>query len=171
MKSAALQALPAGSQSLFRVELEDADEGILPDFVRRDRESALADLLEESHFRFLDGSAGPYGLTLSIAESRLVLKIADRVEGLRSTLVLSLKPYGRIVRDYFIIMNSHEQALIEGNFARMEAVDMGRRGLHNEGAALLIERLAGKIEMDLETARRLFTLICALHVEKVFRWS
>lgn len=170
MKSA-LQSLPEGSRSLFRVELADADESALPDFVRRDRESAMADLLEESHFRFLDGSRGPYGLSLSIVESRLIVRIEDRDEGPRPALVLSLKPYGRIVRDYFIIMNSHEQALIEGNFARMEAVDMGRRGLHNEGAALLMDRLAGKVEMDLETARRLFTLICALHVEKVFRWS
>lgn len=170
MKSA-LQPLSTLGPSLFRIELDDAGESALPDFVRRDRESALADLLEESHFRFLDGSQGPYGLNLSIVESRLVIRIEDRDLGVRPAMVLSLKPYARIVRDYFIIMNSHEQALIEGNFARMEAVDMGRRGLHNEGAALLMERLSGRVEMDLETARRLFTLICALHVEKVFRWS
>lgn len=170
MKSA-LNKISSGTKSLFRVEMDETGEDALPDFVRRDRESALADLLEESHFRFLDGSSGPYGLTLSISENRLVLKISDQAQGPRPALVLSLKPYARIVRDYFIVMNSHEQALIEGNFARMEAVDMGRRGLHNEGATLLMERLAEKIEMDLETARRLFTLICALHIEKVFRWS
>lgn len=170
MKSALNTAEPI-PKSLFRIELEDEDEESLPDFVRRDRAAALADLLEESRFCLRDGSAGPYALSLSITENRLVLKIADQVGSKPSIFGLSLKPYGRIVRDYFIIMNSHEQALAEGNFARMEAVDMGRRGLHNDGAALLMERLSGKIDMDLETARRLFTLICALHIEKVFRWS
>lgn len=170
MKSV-LNTIESTPRSLFRIELEDGDAEALPDFVRRDREAALADLLEESRFCLRDGSKGPYALSLSITENRLVLKIADRDGSKPAIFGLSLKPYGRIVRDYFIIMNSHEQALAEGNFARMEAVDMGRRGLHNDGAALLVERLSGKIDMDLETARRLFTLICALHIEKVFRWS
>lgn len=167
----ALNVTKSEPRSLFRIEIEDEDEESLPDFVRRDRASALADLLEESRFSLMDGSSPPYALTLSITENRLVLKIVDQTGRKPSIFGLSLKPYGRIVRDYFIIMNSHEQALAEGNFARMEAVDMGRRGLHNEGAALLLERLSGKIDMDIETARRLFTLICALHIEKVFRWS
>jgi uncharacterized protein (UPF0262 family) len=74
-----------------------------------------------------------------------------------------LKPYRRLIKDYFLIVRSYDEAMREGKPSRIEAIDMGRRGLHNEGAGLLIERLEDKITMDLDTARRLFTLICVLH--------
>ena len=85
-------------------------------------------------------------------------------------LVLSLKPYKRLVKDYFMIVRSYDEAMREGKPSRIEAIDMGRRGLHNEGAESLQERLADKISMDFDTARRLFTLICVLHAQNLSMW-
>lgn len=85
-------------------------------------------------------------------------------------LVLSLRPYKRLIQDYFLIVQSYDDAIKEGKHGRIEAIDMGRRGLHNEGAELLMARLGDKIEMDFDTARRLFTLICVLHESKALLW-
>ena len=141
-----------------------------PFLIKRDRDIALRDLQKESLFHPHDDEDGPYDLSLGILENRLVLEICN-ARGITLPLrVLSLKPYKRLIQDYFLIVQSYDNALKEGKPSRIEAIDMGRRGLHNEGASLLQERLAGKIEMDHDTARRLFTLICVLHESKALVW-
>lgn len=158
------------SCSIVRVHLELAGDHAIDAAVWRDWQTALRDLEQESLFRPLHPSCGPYDLTLAIEENRLIVRIKDAQGSDLPILVLSLRPYAAIVRDYFLLIHSHHQALSDGIHARIEAIDMGRRGLHNEGAALLMARLADKIEMDSATARGLFTLICALHGTKAARW-
>ncbi len=134
--------------------------------IARDREIALRDLTAENHFVPFKDENGPYTVSLSLEENRLVFRIQNAKNEKLPILVLSLKPYRRLVKDYFIIVRSYDEAVKEGKPSRIEAIDMGRRGLHNEGADMLIERLEDKIEMDHKTARRLFTLICVLHSGK-----
>jgi uncharacterized protein (UPF0262 family) len=113
--------------------------------------------------RRLDSEGGPYALHLSIQESRLVFDVR-REDGTPLTAhLLSLTPFRRIVKDYFLICDSYYKAIRTSTPSQIEAIDMGRRGLHNEGSELLMERLKEKIEIDFDTARRLFTLICVLH--------
>lgn len=138
---------------------------------RRDREIALRDLLSDNFFQPLqDDVGGPYDLILSIQEGRLVMEMRNAGDESLPSLVLSLKPYRRLVQDYYIIVQSYDKAVRDGQPSRIEAIDMGRRAVHNEGADLLQERLSTKIEMDFDTARRLFTLICILHETKAMLW-
>src|SRR5262249_290419 len=133
--------------------------------IEQEREVAMRDLLEQNHFEPVGSPGGPYDLHLCIVESRLVFDI--RVDDKdHKKVILSLTPFRRVIKDYFMICESYYNAVRDAP-AQIEAIDMGRRGLHNEGAALLRERLAGKIEMDNDTARRLFTLICVLHFKGV----
>lgn len=136
----------------------------------RDRDIALKDLIENSVFQPLSDKSGPYHIDLSILESRLVLNIKNSRKEALPMLILSLKPYKRLIHDYFLIVESYDLAIKDGKPSRIEAIDMGRRGLHNEGAELLLERLSDKIRMDFDTARRLFTLICVLHESKSLLW-
>ncbi len=139
--------------------------------LRRDRDVALRDLRRESSFKPVkDKIGGPYSLALSVEENRLVFRIENKDGDALPMLVLSLKPYKRLVKDYFMIVRSYDEAMREGKPSRIEAIDMGRRGLHNEGAESLQERLSDKIEMDFDTARRLFTLICVLHAQNLTMW-
>ena len=133
--------------------------------IEREREIAISDLLVENHFAPVGSSGGPYHLTLGIAESRLVLIVRHSGGGTPGKIMLSLTPFRRVIRDYFLVCESYYAALREAHPARIEAVDMGRRGVHNEGSALLVERLKGKVDLDFETARRLFTLISVLHLK------
>ena len=133
----------------------------------RDRETALRDLKSAETFNIIKDDNGPYALDLSIDENRLVFRITNAEREELPMLVLSLKPYARLIKDYFMIVRSYDDAIREGKPSRIEAIDMGRRGLHNEGAALLAERLEDKIAMDMDTARRLFTLICVLHEDRI----
>ncbi len=132
----------------------------------RDREIALRDLEQGSVFQPHQDESGPYDIQLSIEESRLVFRIQNSKADELSILVLSLKPYKRLIQDYFLIVSSYDDAIKDGKPSRIEAIDMGRRGVHNEGAEMLMERLSDKIKMDINTARRLFTLICVLHEGK-----
>ena len=132
----------------------------------RDRETALRDLEYKSAFKPNGHENGPYTITLSIDDNRLVFNTKDSLRNALPILILSLTPYRRLIKDYFLIVQSYNEAIAGGNPSRIEAIDMGRRGLHNEGAELLQERLNDKIEMDLGTARCLFTLICILHTGK-----
>jgi len=132
--------------------------------VEHERAVALYDLMEENDFRPSVDHPGPYALFLRIEESRLVLDIRDEAEQPLSAVHLSMTPFRRIVKDYFEVCESYFAAIKAASPSRIEAIDMGRRGLHNEGSELLRERLTGKVEMDLDTARRLFTLICVLHI-------
>ena len=137
--------------------------------VEQERRIAIFDLLEGNHFRPLrthpDGYAGPYRLALSVEEGRLALSIAREDGTPLETLVLALGRFRRPIKDYFAICDSYYQAIRSATAQQIETIDMARRGIHNEAAELLRERLDGKIEIDFDTARRLFTLICVLHIK------
>ncbi|HTG37818.1 UPF0262 family protein [Sphingomonas sp.] len=137
--------------------------------IEQERRIAIFDLLEGNHFRPLreqpDGYAGPYRLSLSVEEGRLVLAIAREDKGALETLVLALGRFRRPIRDYFAICDSYYQAIRSATAQQIETVDMARRAIHNEAAELLKERLEGRIDIDFDTARRLFTLICVLHIK------
>ncbi|WP_149538515.1 UPF0262 family protein [Siccirubricoccus phaeus] len=146
-------------------------ELILPDatplpsaYAEADRRQAVADLLRENRFDPEGVAGGPFLLHLCIRDGRLVFDIRDTRDVPVRAVALALGPFRRLIKDYHMIVESHERAVIEGGLeARIQAIDMGRRGLHNEGAELLMARLEGRIGLDFETARRLFTLVCALH--------
>jgi len=138
--------------------------------VEQERRVAIFDLLEGNSFRPLaeypDGYAGPYKVVLRVEEGRLAVDIAGEDDRPLETFVLPLSPFRRIVRDYFAICDSYYKAIRQASPSQIETIDMARRGIHNEAAELLQERLAAKIEIDFDTARRLFTLICVLHIRQ-----
>lgn len=136
--------------------------GNAPRGIAHERAVAVYDLLEDNFFRPHDRPAGPYRLVLSVVEKRLVLDIRSAAGEALVVHVLSLTPFRKLVKDYFLLCDSYHQAIRSGSPSRIEAIDMGRRALHDEGAALLKERLDDKIEMNFGTARRLFTLIAIL---------
>jgi uncharacterized protein (UPF0262 family) len=158
------------NSKIISISLVDPQNYSPTSVIQRDRETALNDLRRESFFQPTKDSNGPYHLRLSIEDNRLVFCTTNKNDEALPMLVLSLKPYRRIIKDYFLIMHSYEEALSDGKPSRIEAIDMGRRGLHNEGAGLMMERLEDKITMDLNTARRLFTLICVLHTTTAMVW-
>jgi uncharacterized protein (UPF0262 family) len=131
--------------------------------IEHERDIAIYDLLEENEFAPANASGGPYKLQLSIAENRLVFNISDVETGPAGTFILSLSPLRKIIKDYFLICESYFSAIRTSAPSQIEAIDMGRRGLHDEGTQILLERLEGKVETNFETARRLFTLVCVLH--------
>jgi uncharacterized protein (UPF0262 family) len=128
-----------------------------------ERRVAIYDLVEENSFTLLSEPQGPYRLKLSTADGRLIFDVLNEREERLTLIGLSMSPFRRIVKDYFMICESYYEAIRTAPPSRIQAIDMGRRGLHDEGSRTLLERLAGKIAVDLDTARRLFTLICALH--------
>ena len=133
--------------------------------VEQEREVAISDLLENNLFKPKGAAGGPNRLALSVKENRLVFDIA-RDSGQRvGRILLSLAPFRRIVKDYFLVCDSYYKAMRTAPPSQIESLDMGRRAVHNEGTELLIKRLAGKIETNFDTARRLFTLICVLHLK------
>lgn len=133
--------------------------------VEHERAVAMFDLIEENEFCLVGGEPGPYRLRLGIFEQRLVFDVRNADDEKLRDIVLSLTPFRKVVKDYFLICESYYAAIKRLSPSQIEALDMGRRGLHDEGSELLRERLAGKIEIDHDTARRLFTLICALHIK------
>ncbi|WP_404338371.1 UPF0262 family protein [Sphingomonas sp. MMS12-HWE2-04] len=137
--------------------------------VEQERRIAIFDLLEENHFapqrRYPDGYAGPYRLALSVQEGRLGIEIRREDGSHLETIILGLARFRRPVRDYFAICDSYYQAIRSATPQQIETVDMARRATHNEAAELLMERLEGKIDVDFDTARRLFTLLCVLHIK------
>lgn len=149
---------------LVGVELDESLAGGATADIEHERQVAIYDLIEDNSFDVMGDLAGPYRLRLSIAEKRLIFAVELAEDGRPAgTILLSMTPFRRIVRDYFMICESYYEAIRTAPASRIEAIDMGRRGLHDEGSRTLQERLRGKIEMDFATARRLFTLICALH--------
>jgi len=132
--------------------------------IEHDRKVAVYDILEENIFSPAAGHPGPFNLHLSIEENRLIFSICDEGDTSQERFSLPLSSFRSIIRDYFLVCQSYEEAIKFSSPSKIEAIDMGRRGLHDEGARLLRERLADKVEMDDGTARRLFTLICVLHV-------
>ena len=155
-------------QDVFRIVEITLDEATVvrrsPD-VEHERKVAMYDLIEENRFHPAGSPGGPYHLHLAIEENRLVfdIRLADDTE--HGKIVLSLTPFRRIIKDYFLICDSYYEAIRTATPTQIEAIDMGRRGIHNDGSTLLQERLAGKIDVDFDTARRLFTLVCVLHIK------
>ncbi|WP_448664900.1 UPF0262 family protein [Sphingomonas sp. CJ20] len=137
--------------------------------IEQERRIAIFDLLEDNHFApqraHADGYAGPYRLHLRVEEGRLALEIRRENGEPLETLVIGLATFRRPIRDYFAICDSYYQAIRAATPQQIETIDMARRGIHNDAAELLRTRLAGKIDVDFDTARRLFTLICVLHIK------
>lgn len=136
--------------------------------VEQERRIAIFDLLENNYFRpqreYPRYYAGPFRVTLRVEEGRLAIDIASDDNQLLETIILGLARFRRPIKDYFAICDSYFQAIRQSTAQQIETVDMARRAIHNEAAEALKERLEGKIEVDFDTARRLFTLICVLHI-------
>ena len=150
-------------QRLVKVELDEESIGRSSPDVEHEREVAIYDLLEQNLFAPVDDTNGPYALHLKVDGARLVFDI--RSEGGKPVVahLLSLTPLRRIVKDYYTICDSYYQAIRTATPDKIEAIDMGRRGIHNDGSRILMERLKSKVVIDHDTARRLFTLVCVLH--------
>ncbi|MEP7223184.1 MAG: UPF0262 family protein [Novosphingobium sp.] len=159
---------------ISEIELDDATILWRNADIEQERRIAIFDLIEENSFKplraYAAGHAGPYHLKLSVQDGRLVMdicepKAADGSGGaLLETLVLGLGRFRRSIRDYFAICDSYYQAVRKASAAEIETIDMARRGIHNEASEMLLERLEGKVETDFATCRRLFTLVCVLHI-------
>lgn len=154
--------MAAGDFRLCDVVLDDTIGRATPD-VEHERAVAIFDLVEENSFTPVGHSGGPYRLNISLVDSKLVFAITTEDGAAVATHILSLTPFRRIVKDYFLICESYYEAIRSASPSRIEAIDMGRRGIHNEGSQTLRGRLNGKIEVDFDTARRLFTLVCVLY--------
>ena len=161
---------PSGATDarLSLVVLDGEAPSGLPPAIEADRAQAIADLAAENQFEPLMLKSGvvadgPFVLHLSVQQGRLVFDIRHNDDAPLTIIGLALGPFRRLVKDYQLLVDSHIKAAREGRADRIQAIDMGRRGLHDEGAALMLERLAGKIAIDFATARRLFTLVCVLH--------
>src|SRR5262245_28829038 len=151
------------SARLFDIALDESIGRSTPD-VEHERAVAIFDLIEENSFCPVnDEGPDPYRLKLSLMDAKLVFAISRESGEAVATHILSLTPFRRIVKDYFLICESYYDAIRSSTPSHIEAIDMGRRGLHNEGSQTLMDRLSGKIEVDFDTARRLFTLVCVLH--------
>jgi len=137
--------------------------------VEQERRIAIFDLLEGNHFApqraYPDGYSGPFRVRLRVEEGRLAIEIARENSDILETIILGLSRFRRAIKDYFAICDSYFQAVRQATAQQIETIDMARRGIHNEAAEILIECLQGKIELDFDTARRLFTLICVLHIK------
>ncbi|RVI11591.1 UPF0262 family protein [Sinorhizobium meliloti] len=147
---------------LCDVVLDETIVRSTPD-VEHERAVAIFDLLEENLFEPVGHPGGPYRLNLSLVDAKLVFRISTDGGTEVATHILSLTPFRRIVKDYFMICESYYQAIRSATPSQIEAIDMGRRGIHNEGSQTLMDRLSGKIRLDFDTARRLFTLVCVLY--------
>lgn len=152
------------TQHLAEITLDDSSVVRRSPEVEHERAVAIYDLLEENVFYPVGDFAGPYHLHLSISENRLLWDIRTVEDQTLGIVTLPLLPFRRVIKDYFAVCESYYEAIKTASPAKIEAIDMGRRGLHNDGSELLRERLEGKIEIDFPTARRLFTLICVLHI-------
>lgn len=154
----------ANTDKLVAIVIDDVSIGRSSPNVDHERQVAIHDLIEENSFALPSKSYGPYALNLAVVERRLVFDVRNAQSDTQvATHMLALAPLRRVVRDYHLICDSYYEAIKSASPRQIEAIDMGRRGLHNDGSTLLMERLEGKITVDFETARRLFTLVCVLH--------
>jgi uncharacterized protein (UPF0262 family) len=162
MRARTGEALPGEYPGrLVAVEIDPASLSATQNFIDAERRTAIRDLVADNRFS-PGGRGGAYSLRLSIADKKLVLDVMDESGAPVVRHILSLTPLARVIKDYFMVCESYYEAVRIAPPSRIEAIDMGRRGIHNEGAEVLVGRLSGKIDMDFETARRLFTLVCAL---------
>jgi uncharacterized protein (UPF0262 family) len=148
---------------LALVEIDEASLAAVGPDAEHERKIAIFDLLEENSFQLVGHDGGPYDLRLSLEDNRLVFAVSENGGEPLRRLMLSMTPLRRVIKDYFMICDSYYEAIRTATAAQIEAIDMGRRGLHNEGSELLVQRLADKVVIDFDTARRLFTLVCSLH--------
>lgn len=151
------------NKRLIAITLDDASIGRGTPDQEHEREIAIYDLIEDNVFTLTGHDGGPYSLLLALHEAKLAFDIRTDEGEKVVTHILSLTPFRKILKDYFMICESYYAAIRTATPAQIEAIDMGRRGLHNEGAQLLAERLKGKVDCDMDTSRRLFTLVTALH--------
>jgi uncharacterized protein (UPF0262 family) len=158
------------TSTICSIDLHFPHRGRPPAAMANERDTAITDLCAEGFFQPANDENGPYSLDLAIHNKHLVFQIKNADGKELPSLMLSLSPYRRIVTDYFLMIESYEEARIEGKQAKLEPIDMARRGIHNEAADLMIERLKGKIDIDHDTARRIFTLICVLHLDQARLW-
>ncbi len=157
------ETLNDATAKLIDVQL-DTSLAVVPSAdVEHERQVAIFDLLQENSFQVVGRDSGPYKLRLSITEGRLMFGISDRTGKDCAIIGLALSPFRRIVKDYFMICESYFDAIRTSTPSQIETIDMARRGLHDEGSEILQERLKGKVHVDFDTARRLFTLVCVLH--------
>jgi uncharacterized protein (UPF0262 family) len=154
------------SRSIVKIELDERSFLRRRPEVEHEREVALFDLLEENVF-CLKGEgacAGPYHLHLGLRDDRLVFDVRDAGNAPQKELVLAIKPFRSVIRDYFMVCESYFDAIKTSSPSQIEAIDMGRRALHNEGALMLRERLGEHADLDHDTSRRFFTLLCVLQM-------
>ncbi|MEJ0095717.1 MAG: UPF0262 family protein [Methylocella sp.] len=154
---------PDPRNRLVSVTLDEASIGRSTADKEHERQIAIYDLLEENCFGLPGHDSGPYALKIALQDAKLVLEIADENNTPLIAHILSLTPLRGLLKDYFFICESYYAAIRTAMPGQIEAIDMGRRALHNEGAQILVERLQGKIDCDIDTARRIFTLVAALH--------
>lgn len=154
------------SERIVDIKLDDKTVVRRSAEIEHERAVAIFDLLDMNRFHPVGDFTGPYKVLLAIEDGkRLVFRVSDEADGELTTIILALSPFRGIVRDYFQICESYYDAIKKLSPAQIETIDMARRGLHNEGSDLLTERLKGKIDIDKQTSRRLFTLICVLHIK------
>ncbi len=162
---------PSAAKRLIAITLDERTIVWRNADVEQERRVAIFDLLEGNHFApvtdYADGYPGPYKVTMRLEEGRLAMDVRRADDGALETVVMPLSPLRRIVRDYFAICDSYYQAIRDSSPSQIETVDMARRGIHNEAAEILQERLSAKVMVDFDTARRLFTLICVLHIKGI----
>ncbi len=151
------------ARKLLKISLDEATVVARSAEVEHERQVAIFDLLEDNDFALTSGENGPYHLSLGIIDRRLCFDIRDPEDRKLAEIMLPLAPFRSIIRDYFMVCDAYYEAIKTAGRGRIEAIDMGRRGLHDEGAEILRERLARDISSDDNTSRRLFTLICVLH--------
>ena len=160
---------PATTQRIAHIALDEATILWRNADVEQERRVATYDLIEENTFKPIKsaqkGAKGPYRLFLGVRDGRLAMDVSDEGEQLLETLLIGLARFRRPIREYFAICDSYYQAIRKATPAEIETIDMARRGIHNNAAELLLERFEGKVETDFATARRLFTLICVLHIK------
>ncbi len=154
-------------RSIVKIQLDEKSFLRRRPEVEHEREVALFDLLEENVFELKGesgGQKGPFHLSLSLVEDRLIFDVCDTRDAPCAQIVLTVRPFRMIIKDYFLVCESYFDAIKSSSPSQIEAIDMGRRGLHNEGALMLKERLAERVQLDQNTSRRLFTLLCILHM-------
>lgn len=157
-----------GEPRIVRIDLDEATIATRTAEIEHERKLAIHDLLEDNRFEPRGYGGGPYSVRLGLQDGRLRMEVrrAGAADGAPFVVLLPLTPFTKLIREYFVVCDSYYSAIRSAAPAQIEAIDMGRRGLHNDGAELLRERLADQVTMDLNTSRRLFTLVCILHLKR-----
>jgi uncharacterized protein (UPF0262 family) len=152
------------TQRIVKIDLDERSVVRRNADIEHERAVAIFDLLEENRFAPTAAHEGPFHLQIGLEEGRLVVEIRDTGDRQLDRFTVALQPFRGIMRDYFLICESYYSAIRTASPSKIEAIDVGRRSLHNEGSELLRDQLASKVDIDLDTARRLFTLLCVLHI-------